>query len=56
MKKMKEKVDGDLPKWAKNIIKFSFGKNKPVTKEEKELAKSIQDIKKKGRFIEIPND
>jgi len=56
MKQVKEKIESSVSKWAKDIIKFSFKKNKATTKDEKELAKSIQDIKNRGRFVHIPND
>lgn len=53
---MKEKVESSLSKAAKDVIKFSFDKSQPITKEDKEMKEDIKKIKKKGRFIHIPND
>ena len=40
----------------KEIIDLTLGKKEPETETEKELLKEIEEIKKKGRIVEIPKD
>jgi hypothetical protein len=44
------------PLKEKNLIEQTLGQVEPKTEKEKKLLKEIQEIKKKGRIVEIPKD
>jgi hypothetical protein len=53
---MTKKIDTGTSKLTKDAIRLPFPGSKPANEEEKKLKKSIEDVIKKGYFIQIPND
>jgi hypothetical protein len=44
------------PLEVKDLVNLTLGTQTPQTDKEKELLKQIEEIKHKGRSVEIPSD
>lgn len=50
------KYKSGISEWEKEIIELSLNIRNPETNSEKRLKEDIEEIKKKGRTIDIPED
>ena len=56
MTRKSDKPEGTLQDHEKALLELTLGKRGPETKDEKELARDIAEIRAKGREVEIPHE